>query len=313
MEIKEATSNHYNTLVEFWNQNSGWDQISRNVWEDRFINAPYGPSVIFFIENNNKILAKLVFVLLKINLGNKEYTGCRPFAAVVDKSVRGIFGIKYATQLINHGIKVMRNKGIDLLIMLPNPRLKRPLQFIDVVLCDFPLFKFPIDNQNIAYEYDKVSTEFIDFDNIEINELWNKVKKQNIYMISRNQQILKWKNSHRDYKLIGVYQENNLIGIATYLEKAQEKQIQICDVLIPDAKSQKLVFTQVSSFINKEYSGNPDFKKMVILVPELFKESLIIIGYKPDDYQFLFVIKRLNKKISKKALNISNWYLSAND
>lgn len=313
MQIKEATPSDYNTLVEFWNQNSDWDQISKKVWEDRFINAPYGPSVIFFIEKNNKILAKLVFVLLKVNLGNKEYNGCRPFALVTDKSVRGIFGITYATQLINHGIKAMRKKGIDLLIMLPNPRLKGPLQFVNLQLCDFPLYKLPIDIQNTASECDKVSTEFIDFDNNGINELWNKVKEQNIYMISRNQHILKWKNSHRDYKIIGVYQEHNLIGIATYLEKVHEKQIQICDVLIPDKKHQKLVFNQISSFINKEYCGTPDFNKMVILVPELFKESLIDVGYKPDDYQFLFVIKRLNKNIPKKALNISNWYLSAND
>jgi len=313
MEIREATVNDYNALVEFWNQNSDWDQITKKLWEDRFIDAPYGPSVIFFIEKNNKILGKLVFVLLKVNLGSKEYSGCRPFAMVVDKSIRGIFGIKYATQIINHGIKAMRKKGIDLMIMLPNPRLKGPLQFIDVLLCNFPLFKLPIDDQSIASDYDKVSTEVIDFDNIELNDLWNKVKKQNIYMVCRDQQTLKWKNSHRNYKIIGVYQEHNLIGIATYLEKVHEKQIQICDVLIPDTKHQNLVFNQVSSFINKEYSDNPDFKKMVILVPELFKESLINVGYKPDDYQFLFAIKRLNKKIPKKALNISNWYLSAND
>lgn len=313
MQIKEAIPSDYDALVEFWNQNSGWDQISRNIYEDRFINAPFGPSVIFFIEKNNKILAKLVFVLLKVNLGKKEYSGCRPFALITDKSVRGIFGVKYATQLINHGIKAMRKKGMDLLIMLPNPGLKRPMRFIDVLLCDFPLFKLPIDNQNIASGYDNVSTEFIDFDNTGINELWNKVKEQNIYMVSRNQQILKWKNSHRDYKIIGIYQEDNLIGIATYLEKVHEKQIQICDVLIPEKKHHNLVFNQVSSFINTEYSNNADFNKMVILVPEIFKESLIDVGYKPDDYQFLFVIKRLNKKIPKKALNISNWYLSAND
>lgn len=313
MEIKEATPDDYVNLVEFWNQNSGWDQIDKNVWEDRFINTPNGPSVILFIKDNNKILAKLVFVLLNITLGNIEYTGCRPFAAVVDKSVKGISGIKYTIQLISHGFKTMRNKGIDLLIMLPDPRWKRPLQFIDVVLCDFPLYKFPIDNQEISYGSDKVSIGFIDFDNNGINELWKKVKKQNIYMVSRNQQILKWKNSHRDYKLIGIYEESSLIGIATYLEKVQENQIQICDVLIPDTTKQELVFKQISSFIKKEYCENPEFKKMVILVPELFKETLKIVGYKPDDYQFLFAIKRLNKKISKKALNISNWYISAHD
>lgn len=313
MEIKEATPYDYTNLVEFWNQNSGWDQIHKEIWEDRFIKTPYGPSVIFFIENNNRILAKMVFVIFKIYLGNKEYTGCRPFAAVVDKSVKGIFGIKYAIQLINHGFKAMRNKEIDLLIMLPDPRWKRPLQFIDVVTCEFPLFKLPINNQSISNEYDRASTEFIDFDNIEINDLWIKVKEQDIYMISRNQQVLKWKNRHRDYKLIGVYHENILIGIATYLEKVQERQIQICDILISESKYQKLLFTQISCFINNQYCDNPDFKKMVILVPDLFKENLLVVGYKPDDYQFVFAIKRLNKKISKKALNISNWYLSAND
>lgn len=132
-------------------------------------------------------------------------------------------------------------------------------------------------------------------------------------MISRNQEVLKWKNSHRDYKLIGVYREEILIGIASYLEKIQDKQIQICDVLISKPKDQEQCFSQISRFINREYNHNSDFKKMVILATENFRKSLISIGYHPDDYNFLFCIKRLNRNISKEALNISNWYLSAND
>ena len=313
MEIREATVNDYNALVEFWNHNSGWDHITRDVWEDRFINTPYGPSVILVIEIKGKLIANLVFVIFKITLGQKEVKGCRPFAAFVDNTVKNLTGYKYIIQLTIYGVKVMKKKGYDLLIMLPDPRWKGPLRFIDVLLCNFPLFKLPINDQSIASEYDKVSTEVIDFDNIELNDLCNKVKKQNIYMVCRDQQTLKWKNSHRNYKIIGVYKEHHLIGIATYLEKAHEKQVQICDVLIPNKKNQELVFNEVSSFINKEYCEKLEFKKMVILVPELFKESIINVGYKPDDYQFLFAIKRLNKKIPKKTLNFSNWYRSAND
>lgn len=40
MAIREATIEDYNNLVDFWNNNSGWDKIDQEIWEERFIDAP---------------------------------------------------------------------------------------------------------------------------------------------------------------------------------------------------------------------------------------------------------------------------------
>ena len=311
--VKEGVKDDYDALVEFWNKNSGWDQLTRAEWENRFMDTPNGPSIIYFLEKDNTILAKLIFVPFKVKLGITTYRGCRPFAAIIDKSIRGIFGFKYLGQVLLYGIKSMRKKGVDLLIMLPDPRWRRPLKLVDINLCNFPLYKLPIQNHSEDSVNSDIITKPIDFDNVEINVLWDKIKTQNINMVLRDQETLKWKNSHRNYQIIGVYKKDQLIGIATYLEKAAERQIQICDVLIPESNDQITVFTEVSHYINALYRDHEDFDKMVILVPELFKASLSEVGFVPDDYQFLFAIKRLNKHIPKEVLDISNWYLSAND
>jgi hypothetical protein len=313
MNIREATPGDYDELVRFWNNNSGWDEISRETWEERFIRAPYGPSVVILGEKDGRIMAKLVFIRLKVSLGNMTVSGCRPFAAVVDKSLQGLSGYKYIIQIFNYGTKIMRDKGFDLLIMMPDPRWKAIARFVDLLTYNFPLFKRSIGNEFEMNIQDSCQVKSIDFDHPGIESLWEEVRAQDLYMIIREKEILKWKNSHHDYKIAGIFKHEKLIGIATYLEKAQENQIQICDVLYSDNSLKKQVLSHISDFINRTYMTDSRFKKMVILVTESLKNSLEEIGYFPDDYQFLFGIKRLNKNLTKKALNISHWYFSAND
>ncbi|MBT4970685.1 MAG: hypothetical protein HOM80_16900, partial [Bacteroidetes bacterium] len=309
--LKEATEKDYEALIGFWNENSGWDIISREIWDKRFIQAPHGSSVVLFVEQSNKILAMLIFIRCKISMGSKLVDGCRPFASILSQSVRGRMSvIKYMVQLINFGFKTMQKKGTDIVLMLPDPRWKPLLKFIDINVGEFPLYK---KDFSIDFDVSCNSVKVIDFDFNQISELWNVIKRKNIYMVLRDPENLKWKNSHRDYKIIGVFKKEKLIGIATYLEKIENKQVQICDVLIPNDTEQEFVFNEISCFINREYRNRTDYKKQVILAPKLFLKSLTKSGFVLDDYQFVFAFKRLNKEISKKALSISNWYLSAND
>ena len=41
-----TTENDVDALVDFWLQNSGWDQIDRKEWERRFYYTPYGNSPV---------------------------------------------------------------------------------------------------------------------------------------------------------------------------------------------------------------------------------------------------------------------------
>ena len=64
-----------NQLVNFWNQNSGWDIIDRQEWERRFLNTPYGEASVVIAENkkSNRIGASVttsdIFYLSQIENG----------------------------------------------------------------------------------------------------------------------------------------------------------------------------------------------------------------------------------------------------
>ena len=313
MKVRECYQEDYPNLVEFWNENSGWDSITQETWEDRFIKAPFGPSEVVVIEDNNVIIAQLIFIYLKINLGDKIVLGCRPFAAVISSSARGLKAYKYIIQLYIFGKRLMKQKGCDLLLMLPDPRWKPISKFTDTIPFEFPLYKKELIDQNKIGIKDGFNTFFIDFDHPEIADIWKAVSNQNMYMVSRDQETLKWKNSHRGYKIIGVFNEERLIGVGTILEKVQEKQIQICDLLYANEEAKGSVLDHLSKFINTTYMKDQRFYKMVILAIDSFQKPLLSSGYVQDDYKFLFVISRLNKKLSKETINISKWYIAAND
>lgn len=313
MEYSEAIEKEYQELVDFWNRNAGWDHLTLESWSDRFLTTPEGSPSFIIGRENGKIMGQLIFIPVRIFLGEKMVKGCRPFAAAVDLSAQKLTGYKIIIQLYNFGVKLMKGKGFDLMVMLPDPRWKPLSRFIDVSVASFPLYQKLILQENQDSPISLYHTKAIDFDTIEIERLWEEVKKQHLYMVSRDRETLKWKNSHRDYRILGVFQNEKLTGVATYIEKVPEKQIQICDLLYSIESEKKAVLENVSSFLNKEYVKDKRFEKLVILVTESIKECLVDIGYVPDNYQFLFTITRLNKNIPKKTLNISQWYLSAND
>jgi hypothetical protein len=313
MEYSAASESEYSELVDFWNRNAGWDQLTLEDWGKRFLITPGDPPVFVIGRDNGKILGHIIFLSFKIILGDKNVKGCRPFAAIVDNSVKGLSGYRIIIQLFNFGIRYMENQGIDLLIMLPDPRWKPLSKFINISFANFPLYKRNIHEMKETLQSINLSVRPGNYDTPALDNLWEEVKKQGRNMICRDRESLKWKNSHRDYKIIEVINKDKLIGIATYIEKATEKQIQICDLLYSHESERKEVLEQVSCFLGRLYKDDNRFEKIVILVTECLKESLIDIGYVADNYQFLFVVKSLNKSISKRALNISQWYLSAND
>lgn len=311
MRIRVANESDYDNLVEFWNKNSEWDIIDRKTWEDRFINSPLGSSVIFITERNNEIIAQVIFIRLDVVLMDQIINACRPFAAVIDNNLKGLTGFRFIAQIYNYSLKILAEMNFDLVFFMPDPRWKPISRLIKVSVAEFPLFKIEIKQYENITKTD-FNVKSIGFDDPDIDDLWKESMKLKLNMIVRNKEILKWKNSHRNYQIIGIYKREKLIGIAVYIEKGNEKQIQICDILYAKNEFLSPVVNAIRKFLNHLYI-NSEFKKIVILVTDNLKESLIKSGFIQDDYNFLFGIKRLNKKISKEKLNISNWYLSAND
>jgi hypothetical protein len=311
MALRECNSNDYPKLVEFWNSNSGWDVIDLGIWKERFLSSPNGNSFVVVVEHDGVIKAQLIFVSMIVSFGKEILLGSRPFAAVITKMANSISGYKYIVQLYNFGIQLLKKKKFDLLIMLPDPRWRRLASFFDLQVFSFPLYKLSIAIGSKFLDFGN-QVRFIEFEDSRINSLWDEISNQDIFMVSRNREYLKWKNSHRDYKIIGIFEEDVLIGIATFLEKAKENQILVCDLLFK-VGLEEFVIQRISSFLSNLYKSDFHFDKIVCLVTESLKDPFSKVGYEYGDYDFYFGIKVLNPKIPKRILTISNWYVSAND
>ncbi|MEB2778196.1 hypothetical protein SYJ56_22995 [Algoriphagus sp. D3-2-R+10] len=311
MALRECTSSDYPKLVEFWNLNAGWDVINEELWKERFLSSPIGNSFVVIVENDGNIQAQLIFVSLSVSLGKEVFFGSRPYAAVIAKRSTGLSGYKYIIQLYNFGIQLLKKKKFDLVIMLPDPRWKRLASFFDIHIFSFPLFKLSLSTD---MKFDDAVYEIspIDFDDNRIDLLWDEISNQNNYMISRDGQNLKWKNSHRDYKIVGVLEGETLIGVATYLEKAKENQIQICDLLFKAGFGESVI-KEISNYLFSMYGSMDQFQKIVCLATDSLKILLSQAGYEYGDYDFYFGVKLLNPSIPNQVLKSPNWYVSAND
>lgn len=311
MALRECNSSDYPKLVEFWNLNGGWDVISEELWKQRFLSSPNGNSFVVIVEHDGVIQAQLIFISLSVSLGKETFLGSRPFAAVIAKKSNSISGYKFIIQLYNFGIQLLKKKKFDLLLMLPDPRWRRLAGFFDIHVFSFPLFKLPIFNTSKFQDFGN-QVRLIDFDDTRIDSLWDEISSQEIYMVSRNREYLKWKNSHRDYKIIGIFQGDSLIGVSSFLEKTQERQIQICDLLFKAGFSESVILG-ISSYLGNLYKSDSQFNKIVCLATESLQVLFNNAGYEYGDYDFYFGIKLLSPNISFEALSISKWYVSAND
>jgi hypothetical protein len=311
MALRECNSGDYPKLVDFWNTHAGWDIIDIELWKERFLSSPNGNSFVVVVEQDGVILAQLIFISLRVSFGKEVLLGSRPFAAVIAKSSNSILGYKYIIQLYNFGIQLLKKKKFDLLLMLPDPRWRRLASFFDIHVFSFPLFKLLKSNCVKLPDLGN-QVRSIDFDDSRIDSLWEEISSQDVYMVSRDREYLKWKNSHRDYKIIGIFHADSLIGVTTFLEKARENQIQICDLLFKGGFGESVI-QGVSSYLGNLYESDSQFNKIVCLATESLKGFFIKSGYEYGDYDFYLGIKLLNPTISFEALTISKWYISAND
>src|SRR5689334_5369402 len=82
-------------LVQFWCDNSDWDQIDRTEWERRFYSTPFGRAAVAIAEDSRtgEINGHIVFIPTEISVDGRIVKAFRPYALVIKKSYRS--GLKF--------------------------------------------------------------------------------------------------------------------------------------------------------------------------------------------------------------------------
>jgi hypothetical protein len=317
------TTDDIDALVQFWKENSGWDQIDRTEWERRFYYTPFGSASIVLAMNDqsNEIIGQFLFIPTRIYIDGREVKGFRPFAPVVKESVRSELGfmtlIEVVMKMYNHAMDEFRKEGVGLIHMLPDPRWSKAFQFLPGIQLDhFPLWSRPLPLNQIYDLPEGYSIRPIASTDERINALWEKSRELYGCSFLRNTTTLPWKASHGNYQLIGVFKHNDLVGFSSSIVKAHDKQWLICDLLAANADEAMEVTLKASCNLAQEFLQSHEevtVNKIAILATSLMQEKLEYLGFKKDEYRFPMVIQVLDDTITQEQAAPKRWYASAND
>lgn len=321
-------------LVRLWSTETGWDNIDASVWEHRFVKTPFGEAAIAVAvdEETDKIVGQLIFIPLIARIDGREVSAYRPYAAFLPKnarstgtsflaeSVRTIQGLNpFAHPMLkmyNLGVESFRERGIDLIYMLPDPLFRRLFKFLpNFHIGSFPLYSLQlplVKSFVLPEEYKIVEIEPSDE---RLNELSEKSANFFGCSVVRNSKALSWKTSHFDYFFRGIERNGELIGFADLMSKHRDRQLLICDLLATDVEALRAILIAAVNLANEYCLNHPEqpFNKVAILTTDLLQPIISELGFYRDSYNFLLVIQALNSSLNEQQIAPSRWYASAND
>lgn len=317
-----TTDNDVDRLVDFWRQNSGWDQIDRKEWERRFYYTPYGnsPVAIAIDESSKQILSQMIFIPSEVSVEGSLVKSRRPYAVVFKKDFRQDLGlIKMMTctiKMYKTAVEDFKRENVGLVYTIPDPGWVRVFKFVpNAQTGSYPLWSLSLPVQQTFDLPPGYCVKTVAATDPQIDQLWMMNSKLYGCCIRRDTHTLPWKTSHGEFKLLGLFQQEKLVGLSVSQLKGKDKQWLICDLLAAD-EQESLEFT-LKATCNAAHDfvvgQATSLQKVAVLVPPGWEPIITKIGFQKDNYQFPMVVHLLDQSISKKTIAPERWYASAND
>jgi len=312
------------TLIHFWRENGGWDELDQAAWDHRFNKAPMGKARIVIAQHpeTEELVGQLAFFPIKVTVNDMEGLGYRGFAVIIKKErehFKGILGMKNITVGMNlYAADIFKEEGATLIYHLPDPRWARWFNLLSHMRgASFPLYTFPIDEISKLEIKENYSSDTIPPSSDAIDNVWNNNQQMVKNSIVRDKKVLPWKISHGPFLYLGITKNEQLMGWATFIKREHSRQFLIGDIIAMDTTSLKHLLIAVCKAVCKELENDPEAKtkidKVSILGASWMLETLEGLGFKKNKYRFPFFIQQLDEKIDKKTIGPKNWFVCAND
>ncbi|MEO6546411.1 MAG: hypothetical protein ABIN94_00365 [Ferruginibacter sp.] len=323
LQFRMHVPDDVNALVQFWNENSGWDQIDRNEWERRFFNTPFGNASVALAQESvsREIIAQLIFIPTMVCVDGSGRKASRPFAMVVkqDKKPAGYLKlVDMIYKMYTHAVDHFKQQDFSLIHMIPDPRWSGLLRFLPAL----QVGSYPLCSRSLSMEEkfnlpDGYTVKTISADDKALDSLWNESSELYGCSVLRNSSSLPWKTSLGHYQLSGIYKNNELKGMVSSVPKLKDKQWLICDMVTSDA-GESLTATLQAAFNHAlEYKASlkegEELNKVAILTTPFLERTVTSLGFVKDNYKFPMLVHLLDNRLTKKQVAPERWYASAND
>ena len=320
-----ATVDDLEQIIALWVEETEWGVFPFSDTE-RWVNAPAGvPRTVVAYDNaDGKIVGQCGFVPTLLIARDRELRGVRPHSTIVGKRWReGVTSVDPADQpgfaMYRYGMENMAAEGVQVAHMLPNPRWLRLLKlFPGMQAAQFPLWSMFFPLSSSMSPGDGWSTEPLTGWNNEIDQLWTAASHQYECGVVRNAKMLEWKTTLEGSTVITVRKDGKLRGLASCRMKG-DRQWTISDMLTADDnESLRATLTaavQEGAGHASDEASDPNHRpvKAAVLATPLMQPVLAQLGFARDNYQFPFVVQRLDPALTDAEIDPRGWYVAATD
>jgi hypothetical protein len=313
-------------LLRLWREQSGWDNVSDDVWRHRFVNTPLGRShiAIGFDEDSGEIAAQIVFIPSIISVDGEEVPAARPFAPIVSKKIRGSLLTMNPMNipivaLFRTAIAGMKERGVKLTYMLPDPNWKLLFKMVPSRYQQMETFRHwtrPLPLAEPIPLGEGFAAAPVDPHDSRIDGLFQAASHNYGCMVIRDTRMIGWKTSHGGYRLTGIERGGELVGLVASLQKG-ETQWLICDLLAVDMSGALRASLAAACNLGHEEclagQHHPPLRKVGILMTSRMEQEAGELGFAVESYEFPFVLHVIDDSIDRQRVAPERWYLSAND
>ena len=308
------------TLVQLWEEETKWGEITPHKWRQQFVETPYGDtSIVLTIDaDSGQILGQFIFIPCLVCVNGREVPAFRPFASIVSKAARGLLGDTHPSiGMYGYGAKVVQARGGGLIYMVPDRNWVRTLRLGPTVQCaSFPLWSLPMPLTEPLPLDDGYTVRSLDVWDHRVDDLWKAASRLHGCQIVRNSHTLQWKIGSSDYTVTVVERQGEMVGLVASQQKG-DRQWLICDLLVADAgdslHNTLIAATNVAHSQAIISEREKPITKVAVLATPIMEPVVRTLGFVRDAYDFPLVVHILDPNISMDEVAPTRWYVSAND
>jgi hypothetical protein len=310
-------------LIRFWSEHSGWDQVDAETWAHRLVRPPLGQAAIVLgtDPDSGEIRGQFAFIPSLVWCGSREVPALRPFAPIMHRDYRGSFLSMVinplghpAVAMYRYGVEALRQRGVGLIYMMPDPTWVRLLRLFPTMRCGcFPFWSRPLplpEPLPLAASFRVVPA---DLRGERVEHLWRAARELHGCTVVRDSRTLPWKVGSGDHEVIEVERGGELVGLVASRHKGDGQWL-ICDLLAADGgEALRATLAAACNVGNERALAGAPIRKVGLLVTPPLEAAARDLGFARDAYDFYLAVQPLDPALSWDEVGPKRWYVSAND
>jgi hypothetical protein len=308
------------SLLQLWEEATGWGKLTPEVWRQWYVDTPYGSSIVVVaVDENGKILGQEVFTPSLVIVGEQQVNALRLSAPILGKDVRrsSLRSMKHPViELYNVGADAAVERGYSLVYALPEYAWLPFFQWLprfattEYVCVASPI---PAALPDMAGEASRFSAHLLTEFGVEYEALWQSARSTFPITcgIVRHPEWLHYKNEGHIALEVRERGDNTPLGYT-----AIKKQTGLLvDILARTPADLTPVLTATLNWLaSQQYDAKPDaINSLKAMETPTLRPALRTLGFAPVDYKFAFVCDPLDSSVPMAAIAPERWYITPGD